>query len=159
LGSGEGDTKATKENILKALTWIEKTSKKDDLVIFAVFANGAPVGERACIFAVDSTFKDRAKDAVSASDIEHAIDKAHSQRIVSLVDVHFLGFDIGKEKVPDLTSQNIFKAFLSQGDEDKDPQPSRVLFISGAASKPSLDLENHGIFAQALLDGLNGAAD
>ena len=159
LGSGEGDKQATKENILHALTWIEKTSKKDDLVVFAVFGNGAPVGERACIFAVDSTFKDRAKDGVSASDIEHAIEKAQSQRIVSMVDVNFLGFDIGKEKMPDLTSQNIFKAFLSQGDENKDPQPSRVLFIAGATSKPSLDLEKHGIFAEALLEGLRGKAD
>ena len=75
------------------------------------------------------------------------------------MDVHFLGFDPGKEKLPDLTSQNIFRAFLSQGDESKDPQPSRVLFTSGAASKLSLDLEKHGIFAQALLDGLSGKAD
>jgi carboxyl-terminal processing protease len=159
LGSGAGDQQATKDNILKALKWLEKTAAKDDLVILAFFGNGAPVGERASIFAVDSTYKDRAKDAVAAIDIEHAIDNLQSQRFLALLDVHFLGFDLGKEKMPDLNSRNILRAFLSQGDEEKDPQPSRVLFISGAASKPSLDLDKHGIFAQALLDGLNGKAD
>src|SRR3979490_1577988 len=48
LGSAAGETKATKDNIMTALNWIEKTAKKDDLVIFAIFANGAPVGERSC---------------------------------------------------------------------------------------------------------------
>ena len=163
LGSGavEGipSEKATKDNVLKALHWLEKSAKKDDLVIFAIFGNGAPVGERTCYFAVDSTYKNRAKDAVASSDIEHAIDKVQSQRFVAMVDVHFLGFDAGKERAPDLNTQNIFPVFLSQADENKDPTPSRVLFIAGAASKPSLDLAKHGVFAQALLDGLNGKAD
>src|SRR5262249_1525856 len=87
------------------------------------------------------------------------IDKIQSQRVVSFVDVHFMGFDIGKEKLPDLNTGNIFKVFLSQGDESKETSPSRVLFVAGAASKPSLDLDKHGIYAQALLDGLNGKAD
>jgi C-terminal peptidase prc len=158
--AGAGYTeKATKENILKALQWLEKSAKKDDLVILAIFGEGAPVGERSCYFAVDSTFKERAKDAVASGDIEHAIDKLKSQRFVAMVDVNFLGFDIGKEKIPDLNTQNIFRVFLSAGDEAKDPRPSRVLFFAGAPSKASLDLETHGIFAQALLDGLKGKAD
>lgn len=153
--------KATKDNILKALQWMEKSAKKDDLVILAIFGEGAPVGERTCYFAADSTFKDRAKDAVSSSDIEHAIDGLSSQRFAAFVDVNFLGFDIGKEKIPDLNTSNIFRVFLSAGDEmkEKDPRPSRVLFFAGAPSKASLDLEKHGIFAQALLDGLRGKAD
>src|SRR6266404_6063517 len=39
---------ASKENILKALTWIDKSAGRDDLVLFAFFGNGAPLGERAC---------------------------------------------------------------------------------------------------------------
>jgi carboxyl-terminal processing protease len=158
LGSSAGDDQATRDNILKALTWLEKKSTKDDLVILAFFGNGAPVGERASIFAVDSTYKGRAKDAVAAGDIEQAVDKVPSQRFVALVDVHFLGFNPGKEKMPDLTSQSIFRAFLGQGDESKDPQPSRVLFAA-STSKLSLDLDKHGLFAQALIDGLGGKAD
>ena len=45
LGSGpvEGiqSEKATKDNIVKALHWLEKSAKKDDVVIFAIFGNGA----------------------------------------------------------------------------------------------------------------------
>lgn len=163
LGSGPvadiPSEKATRANVLKALKWAEKTAKKDDLTILAIFGNGAPVGERTCYFAVDSTFKNRAKDAVHSDDIEHIMDKVPSQRMVSMVDVHFLGFDLGKEKVPDLVTGNIFKVFLSQGDEAKENAPSRVLFLPGAASKLSLDLEKHGVFAQSILDGLSGSSD
>jgi C-terminal peptidase prc len=159
LGSGAGEGKATKDNILTALHWVEKTAKKDDLVILAIFGQGAPLGERTCYFGVDSTFKERAKDAVASDDIEHIIDKIQSQRVVSMVDVHFLGFDIGKEKIPDLNTGNIFKVFLSQGDESKDTSPSRIVFVAGAPAKASLDLEKHGVFAQALLDGLAAKAD
>jgi carboxyl-terminal processing protease len=164
LGSGpiagaEYTEKATKVNILKALQWMEKSAKKDDLVILAIFGEGAPVGERTCYFAVDSTFKDRAKDAIASGDIEHAIDNLKSERFVAMVDVNFYGFDIGKEKLPDLNTSAIFRVFLSAGDETKETRASRVLFFAGAPSKPSLDLEKHGIFAQALLDGLRGKAD
>src|SRR5262249_11440611 len=48
---------ATKENIIKALQWVSKTATRDDLVVFAFFGQGAPLGERACYFALDSTFK------------------------------------------------------------------------------------------------------
>jgi len=159
LGSGTGDAKATRANILASLTWLEKSAKKDDLVIFAYFGNGAPLGERTCYFGVDSTFKDRAKDAVASGDIEHSIDNLVSQRFVAMVDVHFNGFDLGKEKRPDLNMEKIFQEFLSQGDENKDPQPSRVLFIANSGSKLSLDLDKHGVFAQSLLNGLKGKAD
>ena len=159
LGSGQGDQAATKKNIEDALHWLEKTGKKDDLVIFAIFGNGAPLGERSCYFAVDSTFKNRAKDAVASGDIEHIIDKLASERFVAMVDVHFMGFDAGKEKAPEPNLSNFYREFLSQGDEGKDPSPSRVAFIAGSAVKGSLDLDKHGVFAQAILDGLNDKAD
>ena len=74
-------------------------------------------------------------EAVAAGDIESAVDKLQSQRFVAMVDVNFLGFDSGKEKIPDLNTQNIFRVFLSVGDEAKDPRPSRVLLFAGAPSK------------------------
>lgn len=160
LGSAtEPANKATKDNIHKALQWLEKSAKKDDLVIFAIFGNGAPLGERSCYFGVDSTFKNRAKDALASGDIEQIIDKLPSQRFVAMVDVHFMGFDPGKEKAPDPNTQNFYREFLSASDETKDPSPSRVIFIAGSATKPSLDLEKHGVFAQSVIDGLAGKAD
>lgn len=149
---------ATKDNILKALTWLEKSAKKDDLVIFGIFAHGAPLGDRSVYFGVDSTFKNRAKDAVATGDIEQIIEKLKSERFVAFVDVNFMGFDPGKEKAPDPNSQKFFREYLGPQDEDKDPA-SRVVFLANSGTKPSLDLAKHGVFAQAILDGLKGNAD
>ena len=159
LGSGQDADKATRANILKALQWLEKSAKKDDLVIFAMFGNGAPLGERTCYFAVDSTFKNRAKDALASGDIEHVVEKIVSQRFVAMLDVNFMGFDIGKEKLPDLNTQKFYREFVGQDDESRETPPSRVIFLANLGTKPSLDLAKHGIFAQVMLDGLGGKAD
>lgn len=150
---------ATRANILKALKWLEKTTARNDLVIFAFFGNGAPLGERSCYFAVDSTFKERAKDALASGDIEHAVDNMQSQKFVALIDVNFLGFDSGKESAPDPNLQNFYKEFLNLDDSAKAVAPSRVVFLPNRGDKPSLDLAKHGIFTQALLNGLGGKAD
>src|SRR5581483_1319230 len=55
---------ATKLNILKAINWLATTANKDDRVIFPFFAQGAPLGGRACYFASDSTVNERAKNAI-----------------------------------------------------------------------------------------------
>jgi carboxyl-terminal processing protease len=150
---------ATRANIMKALQWLEKTTTRDDLVIFAYLGNGAPLGERSCYFAVDSTFKNRAKDAVASGDIENAVDHLQSQKFVALIDVNFLGFDSGKEdQAPDPNLQNFYKEFLNQ-DEAKVVAPSQVVFLPNSGLKPSLDLAKHGVFTQALLNGLKGEAD
>ncbi len=149
---------ATRANILKALSWLEKTTARDDLVIFAFLGNGAPLGERSCYFAVDSTFKNRTKDAVASGDIEHAVNRMQSQRFVALVDVHFMGFDSGKDPTPDPNLLNFYKEFTNF-DEAKAVAPSRVVFLPNSGLKPSLDLDQHGIFTQTLLNGLGGKAD
>ena len=43
-------------------------------MIFAFIGQGAPLGERTCLFASDSTFKDRGKNAVAATEIEEETD-------------------------------------------------------------------------------------
>ncbi len=149
---------ASRDNILKALTWIEKSARRDDLVIFAFFGNGAPLGEKACYFAKDSTYKNRAKDAIAAGDIEHILDKSQSQRFVAFLDCNFLGFDAGKETAPDPNLANFYREFL--GNEDaKVNVPSRVVFLANSGLKPSLNLGKHGIFAEAVTSGLKGKAD
>ncbi len=149
---------ATKANIDKATDWLTKTAGKDDMAIFAYFGQGAPIGERAVYFGSDSTFKNRGKDAVLAVDLEAQFDKLKSQRFAAFLDLHFLGFDAGKEKTPDVNTQNLYREFIGN-EEAKEELPSRVMFLANSGLKPSLDLENHGIFAQVLLDGLNGEAD
>jgi len=64
-GAGKNSQPATRDNILKALRWIADNAKTNDLVVFGFFGEGAPVGERLCFFASDSTVKERAKNAVA----------------------------------------------------------------------------------------------
>src|SRR5205085_1827542 len=142
---------ATRENIIKALEWLGKTPGKDDLVIFAILGEGAPLGERSVYFASDSTFKDRAKNAVAGGDIEQHLDKLRSQRFVAFVDVDFMGFDLGKEKAPDPVLSNFYREFLGN-DETKGGAPSRAVFLPNNGLKPSLETENHGLFTAVLLD-------
>ncbi len=163
LGSADGKgkepaEKATRENILKAITWLEKTTKANDLVIFGFIGEGAPLGERSCYFAVDSTYKDRDKNGVAGADLEGHFEKVASQRFVALIDVNFLGFNPGKEPVPDFSPQGLVRDFLGS-DETKDTVPSRVIFMPNNGMKPSLDLEKHGIFTKVILDALEGKAD
>ncbi len=149
---------ATRKNILDAAAWLQKSAKKDDLVVFAFFGQGAPIGERSCYFAFDSTYQNRAKDAVASGDLEQPFDKLVSNRFVAFIDVNFLGFDAGKEKAPDPNIQNFYREFLG-GDENKASPLSRAVFLANPGLKPSLDLDTHGAFAQAVINGLEGKAD
>ena len=149
---------ATKDNILKSLNWLVDNATKDDLVLFIYLGQGGAVGERTCYFTVDSTFKDRAKTALNAGDIENVFDKLKCHHFCALVNVNFHGFKAGKEKVADPDLGKFYRELLGKDDEVGPPQ-SRVIFMPNAGLKPSLDLEDHGIFAKVLADGLKGKAD
>lgn len=162
---GSADSKrnsepATHEHILKALRWAVGHAGVNDLVIFAFVGEGAPLGMRTCYLASDSTLKDRAKNAVAAAEIEHELQAIKSKRLCLFVDVNFKGFDAGKGPAPELNVENLYQEFLGK-DKEKDNKSltGRVLFLANRGLKPSLDLEQHGLFAQVILDGLKGAAD
>ena len=150
--------KATRANILKALTWLEKSAKANDQVIFAYFGEGAPLGDRSCYFAIDSTVKNRARDGVAGAELEGHLEKVTSEKFLALIDVHFLGFDLGKEPMPDFSVNSLSRDFLGS-DETRETFPSRVVLMANNGLKPSIDLKDHGIFAQVILDGLRGKAD
>ena len=160
---GSADTKrpselATHANILKELGWLEKTARRNDLVVIAFFGNGAPLGQRSCYFATDSTFKHRAKDAVASADIEHILDHVRSERVVAFVDCNFLGFDAGNEAAPDPNIEKFYREFL--GNDDKGSSVTgRIVFLANNGLKPSLNLGKHGVFAQSVIAGLKGKAD
>jgi C-terminal peptidase prc len=162
LGKGDekrGSQPATRANILEAFKWVAQNAKRDDLVVVAFFGQGAPVGKRTCYFATDSTFKDRAKNAVASGDIENFLDKLKSQRFTGFVDVNFMGFKIGKEELPDPNLKDFYREFLGKEDEKAGTYESRVLFVANSGIKPSLELKDHGVFAKVLVDGLKGKAD
>jgi C-terminal peptidase prc len=149
---------ATRENILKALAWATKNAKKEDLVILAFIGQGAPLGERSCYFTTDSTFKDRAKNALAAIEIEHALEALKSHRFCAFLDVNFNGFDRGKEPTPDPNLGNFYKEFLGK-DDDTAPPINRVIFLPNNGLKASFDLPDQGVFTRVVADGLKGKAD
>lgn len=150
---------ATHENILNALRWVASRASKDDLVILAMVGEGAPLNERACYFASDSTFKERAKNAVATSDMEHALEKLRSQRLLVLMDVNFKGFDTGKEPAPELNLQNFLQMKEFLGEDEESPAIGRVILLSTRGFTPTIELPQHGLFTKVLLDALSGAAD
>ncbi|HXG11193.1 MAG TPA: S41 family peptidase [Gemmataceae bacterium] len=155
---------ATRANILKAIHWLATEPGINDLTILAFIGQGAAYGERSDrigYLAVDSTVKDRAKNAVAAVDIGHELDKLKSQRFVAFIDVNFKGYTIGNEPAPEPSlGQTPYKEFLgSDGSEEGAPAPGRVVFLATNGLSTSHDLKDHGLFAQVLLDGLKGAAD
>src|SRR4051812_31698894 len=98
LGSKDakrGGEPATRANILKALKWVAGEARPDDLVILTFVGQGGPLGESGdsrCYFASDSTFKNRAKDAVAAEEIEEALKSLKSKQFCVFLDVNFKGF-------------------------------------------------------------------
>jgi C-terminal peptidase prc len=157
--------KATRENILKALQWAAGHAKTNDLVVVGFFGEGGPLGEsgdRRCYFAADSTFKGRDKDAVAAAEVSDALKNLKSRRFCVLLDVDFKGFETkDQQAIAEPTLGNTpYKEFLGDdGSEDHAPQPGRVLFLATNGLARSIDLDKHGLFAQAVLDGLKGDAD
>src|SRR6516165_3982302 len=112
---------ATHENILKALKWAAASAGADDLVIIGMVMQGAPLGERSCYFATDSTFKERAKNALGAGEIESALDKLKSQKFCAFLDVNFKGFNPGKDPAPEANLTNFYREFLHSPKEDHAP--------------------------------------
>jgi C-terminal peptidase prc len=150
---------ATHENITKALRWAASNARRGDLVIFAFIGQGAPLGERTCYLASDSTFKDRAKNAVGATDIEAALEKLKSHHFCVFLDANFKGFDPGKEPSPELNVANFYKFAEYLGSGEQLPMGRAVFMATQKAVTTSLDLDKHGAFTQAVVDGLKGAAD
>lgn len=167
LGSPDAERKsipATRDNILKALHWIGTKTKRDDLVLFAFIGQGAPIGSsgsRLSYLAADSTLKDRATSSVAASDIEQELDPLQSEHFCAFLDVNFRGFKHGPETIPEPTLDTTpFREFRGVAPkEDDSSAQGRVVFLATNGLSQSLDAEEHGVFTQTLLKGLQGAAD
>jgi C-terminal peptidase prc len=151
---------ATRANIIKSLHDAIAAAKANDLVIFAFFGQGAPIGERTCYFATDSTFKDRQKNGVAAGDVQPEVEKLKKgTHFCAFVDVNYRGFDPGKESIPDANPADLYKQFFGNDDEEKAVPTGRVVFWATMGTAQALDLEKHGSFGQVILDGLSGKAD
>ena len=151
---------ATKDNILKALHDAVTKTGKDDTLIIAIFGRGASSAERTCIFAADSTFKDRAKDGLLGNDLETELKLAKTQKIALLFDIHFKGYDPGKETLVEPTLRDIFAGVFGGEDKGEAPAPhDKIIILSSIPSTDPIEKGNHGLFAATLIDALKGKAD
>src|SRR5262245_21747102 len=164
LGSTDAKRKsqpATHANVVKALQWLADKAGKDDLVIFGFFGEGAPHGDQTCYLCSDSTVKNRGKDALIPAEIAHEMGRLKSQRFCALLDIHFKGFEGGKNAPADADPEKVYQEYFgNEKDEDEMPQKAgRVVFAANDGLSPPIDLDKHGLFAKIVLDGLKGAAD
>lgn len=152
--------KSTRENILKAVHDAFAKTGKDDTVILAMFGRGAAAGERTVFFAADSSFKEREKDAVLGTDLETELKTAKQQRIALLLDIHFKGYDAGKEAVVEPNLRDITGGLF--GGEEKGEQPippNRLLILGTIPTADPFDVGKNSLFTATLLNALQGTAD
>lgn len=152
---------ATHDAVLKAVELAVSQTAKDDLLIVAFFGRGSSVGDKTCLFTPETVFKERAKTAVVASDLEPLFKKLKGQRVLVLLDVSFKGYDPGMEKVAEPNADaDFYKALSGTDDEEGSPRPiDRVLVLGNYPSQDPLSKDKTSLFASVLLDGLRGAAD
>jgi C-terminal peptidase prc len=157
-----GSQPATHDNILKSLHWIADNARPSDLVIFGFFGEGGPLSDTGlpcCYFAADSTFEGRRRNALATAEIGEAFQNLKSQRFCVFLDVNFNGFSATDKNVAKVILEpNPYQEFLGN-DESEGAKPGRALFSANNGLAPSLDLPDHGVFADSVWKGLHGTAD
>jgi C-terminal peptidase prc len=151
---------ASRDAIVKAVESAVDSTSKDDLIILAFFGRGSSVAEKPCFFTGESVFKDRAKTALTVTDLEPAFKKMKGQKLLVLMDVAYKGFDAGKEKVIEPTIADYLKLIFDDADRDDNSLPAnRVVVFGNLPFRDPLTKGDHGLFYSVLADGLAGKAD
>jgi len=155
---------ATRDKVLDALKKVAADAAPEDLVLFGFFGQGGPLnesGERRAYFTADSTFKERAKNALAASDIQEALKPLKANRFSAFVDVNFKGYaGAGMGGSEASLGKAPYDEFLGDdGTEEHNPNPGRVIFLATNGLSQSVDGDKHGIFEMALADAFGGKAD
>jgi C-terminal peptidase prc len=155
-------TPAIKTNIVNAVREVAGKAAKDDLVVIALIGDGAELGDKTCFLAEDSTYKDRAQNAVSSQELEAAIKALKSQRLCAIMDVDYKNIDHGGKNVAEANINFLDLVRVFVGNEDKEEHtlpPGRVVILSNNSVTHPLDLPSQGMFTKVLIDALKGAAD
>ena len=100
---------ATRKNILDALHWLEKSAKRGRSRHPGDFRRRGTARRALLLFRRRFDVQESHKDAVASGDIQPIIAKLASERFVAMIDVHFMGFDAGKEKAPEPSSSNFYR--------------------------------------------------
>lgn len=155
--------KATLKNVLEAMNWLVATADDDDLALFFFVGQGGVLdkSEDRCYFTVDSKLKERGKTALAADDVRKIFDVLHARRFCAFVDVNFKGFDGKGLNIPEpRLGRSPYREFLGDdGSLAHASREGRSLFLANNGLRDSLDLKKHGLFTEALLQGLKGKAD
>jgi carboxyl-terminal processing protease len=152
--------KATRENILKAVHEATSKTGKDDVLVLAFLGRGASSGEATCLFAADSTFKERGKNGVLGSDLETELKANKQQRLLFLMDVSFKGFNAGTETLVEPTLRDILGGAFGGEEKGELPNPhDRVVMLSTIPSIEPLSKGENGLFTATLIEALKGKAD
>jgi len=155
-----GAIQGTKANILKAIGEAAKKVGKDDTLILYMVMQGATAGEKTCLFATDSTFKDRVKDSIFGGDLEKELKDLKSEQVAVFLDFNLKGFE-SKEAVlaPNIVQfVRVFQGIM-EGDLDAEPLPGRVILLCGNGLQTPLAVNKNGLFTTVIAEALNGKAD
>lgn len=150
----------TKEAILKAIGDAAAAVSKDDTLIIYLVMQGGTAGEKPCLFATDSTFKDRTKNAIFASEIEEKLKNLKSEQFSVFLDFNLKGFE-SKESVLAPNINEFTRAFMGikEKDSEQEPPTGRVVFMSGNGILPPLQVDGQGTFTKTVIEALRGKAD
>jgi C-terminal peptidase prc len=156
MGAKEG----TKANILAAIgDAAKKVGQHDTLIVYLVM-QGATAGEKPCLFATDSTFKDRQKNGISGGDIETVFKDLKSEQVLVFLDFNLKAAET-KEALLAPNIGDFVRVFLGlpEKDLDAEPPPGRVVFRDGNGIQPMLTDGKNGLFTSVVADALRGKAD
>ncbi|MBI2808929.1 MAG: S41 family peptidase [Planctomycetes bacterium] len=157
---GEKDGPATRANILAALDAVVADAQAGDLVLFAFFGQGCPLGEHVGFFGTDGSVAQRAKTALDGADIAKKLEGLKTQQFCAFIDINLNEFDNAKAAVRELDLRSLGSIVLGNQDLPPTKRPKgRVMFIASNGLTPTVQLEKHSLFGQAIVDGLKGAAD
>jgi C-terminal peptidase prc len=156
LGAQEG----TKANILKAIGDATKKVGKDDKLIIYMVMQGATAGEKPCLFATDSTFKDRVKTGILAGDLEAQFKDLKSEQVAIFLDFNLKAFE-SKEAILAPNIIDFVRVFLGlkENDLEAEPPQGRVVLRSGNGIQPPISDGKNGLFTAVVAEALKGKAD
>ena len=152
---------ATRENVLSAVKRAVSETGKDDAVYVFFFGRGASSGDATCFFTADTTFKDRGTTGLLGTDLAAELKKAKDQKLCVVLDVHFKGFEAGKEAIVEPNLADILKGVFGteeKGEEAPLPHDKLVVMSAIPGYDPVVKGE-HSAFTAVMLDALRGKAD
>ncbi len=159
-----GSKVATRENIIAAVHQAVAKTGKDDLLLIGLYGRGCPVGiDKFAFFANESTVTDRAKNGVLGEDLATELKEVKSQKLCAFLDIHFKGYDAGKEIIAEPNAFSLFGAIYGTTPEDKDeeeaPVRDKVVVLSNLPGNDPIMKGDGGLFTATVVAGLRGAAD